>query len=125
MLRQREAVEAQALRRRGWTISAIARHLSRDRKTVRAHLNGEREPGKRRSAGPDTFAVVEEYCRIRLRQDPHLPATTLFEEVAGLGFEGRTPPSPGRFGIGGCGRIASRAMPPGGRDVAIINHELG
>ena len=28
---------------------------------------------------------MAEYCRIRLVQDPHLQATTLFEEVVGLG----------------------------------------
>ena len=31
-----EDVEADALFKRGWSISAIARHLGRDRKTVRA-----------------------------------------------------------------------------------------
>lgn len=44
MLTQGEDVEAHALRRRGWSISAIARHLGRGRMTVRAYLNGEREP---------------------------------------------------------------------------------
>jgi hypothetical protein len=38
-------VEAHALRKQGWTISATARHLDRDRKSVRAYLNGERQPG--------------------------------------------------------------------------------
>ncbi|MFG1711120.1 helix-turn-helix domain-containing protein [Nonomuraea sp. M3C6] len=74
-------------RRRGWSISAIAQHLGRNRRTIRAYLNGEREPGKRRPAG-EALAVVEEYCRIRLRQDPHLQATTLVEEVAALGYAG-------------------------------------
>ena len=55
MLAQEEYVEAHALRKRGWSISAIARHLGRDRKTVRAHLSGEQIPGQRRSAGPDPF----------------------------------------------------------------------
>ena len=44
---------AVSLRKQGWTISAIARHLDRDRKTVRACLSGERQPGVRRAAGPD------------------------------------------------------------------------
>lgn len=34
----------------GWTISAIVRHTSRDRKTVRAYLNGTRSPGVRKRA---------------------------------------------------------------------------
>ena len=35
-----EDVEASALSRRGWSVSAIARHLDRDRKTVRATWPG-------------------------------------------------------------------------------------
>jgi hypothetical protein len=50
MLTPEEDIEAQALRKRGWTISAIARHLGRDRKTVRAYLNGVREPGVRKAS---------------------------------------------------------------------------
>lgn len=33
----------------------------------------------------DTFVVFEEYCRIRLRQDPYLQVTTLLEVLEGLG----------------------------------------
>ena len=40
MLSPEEDVEAQALKKQGWTISAIARHLDRDRKTIRAYVNG-------------------------------------------------------------------------------------
>ena len=53
MLTHGEDVEAHALRSRGWTISAIARHLGRDRKTVRAYINGERVPGVRAKTAPD------------------------------------------------------------------------
>ena len=45
MLTQGEDVEVHALARRGWSVSAIARHLGRDRKTVRACLTGKRQPG--------------------------------------------------------------------------------
>ena len=45
-----EDVEADALFKRGWTVSAIARHLGRDRKTVRSYLAGERRPGISRSS---------------------------------------------------------------------------
>src|SRR5712691_10776110 len=88
MLTQGESVEAHALRERGWSVSAIARHLGRDRKTVRAYLSGKREPGKRRPAGPDRFESFAEYCRIRFGDDPHLWATALFEEVRGPGYDG-------------------------------------
>jgi transposase len=57
MLTWRESLEAQALRARGWTIAAIARHLDCDPKTVRAYLSGERWPGVRRSSAPDPFAA--------------------------------------------------------------------
>ena len=53
MLTWEEDIDAHALRKRGWTISAIARHLDRDRKTVRGYLCGDRTPGVRASAALD------------------------------------------------------------------------
>lgn len=50
-------MEVHALFKRGWSISAIARHLECDRKTVRSYLNGERQPGVRRSSAPDPLAL--------------------------------------------------------------------
>jgi IS30 family transposase len=32
-------MEAKALKKQGWSIAAIARHLNRDRKTIRASLS--------------------------------------------------------------------------------------
>lgn len=52
MLSLEEDVQAQALRQQGWSISAIARHLGVDCKTVRADLSGERVPGRRRRTSP-------------------------------------------------------------------------
>jgi transposase len=86
MLTEEEFVEASALRRRGWSISAIARHLGRDRKTIRAYLRGERAPGVRRAAVPDHFASFERYVRARLLEDPHLWGSTLYDEVTALGY---------------------------------------
>jgi transposase len=82
-----EDVEATALRARGWSISAIARHLDRDRKTVRGYLNGERVPGERRRVEPDPFDRFVPYLRQRLVDDPHVWASALFDEVQLLGFE--------------------------------------
>lgn len=87
MLTREEDVDAGALRRQGWSISAIARHLGRDRKTVRAYLAGERIAGLR-SPAPDAFLPFQPYCRRRLMADPHLWATTLFAEVVDLGYRG-------------------------------------
>lgn len=86
MLTEEEFVEATALRRRGWSISAIARHLGRDRKTIRAYLAGERAPGVRRRALPDHFAPFEPYVRARLGEDPHLWGSALYDEVSALGY---------------------------------------
>ena len=63
MLAREEYVEVHALRKRGWSILAIARHLGRDRKTVRAYLSGERIPGQRATAEADPFDVFEPYVR--------------------------------------------------------------
>ena len=52
MLTQEDDVDAHALRKRGWSISAIARHLGHDRKTIRGYLTGERSAGVRAAAGP-------------------------------------------------------------------------
>ena len=88
MLAREEDVEAAALRAQGWSISAIARHLGRDRGTVRSHLNGERAPGVRRSSGEDPFDRFDPYVRQRLKDDPHLQASTLLRELEDLGFSG-------------------------------------
>ena len=44
MLTWEEDVEASALRRRSWSISAIARNLGRDRKTIRADPGRDAHP---------------------------------------------------------------------------------
>ena len=61
MLTHGEDVEAHALRQRGWTISAIARHLGRDRKTVRGYISGERVPGVRARSAPDPLEPFTKY----------------------------------------------------------------
>ncbi|MDN5805381.1 MAG: hypothetical protein L0H26_12475, partial [Microlunatus sp.] len=69
------------------SISAIARHLGRDRKTIRAYLAGGRVAGERKPAEADPFEAFVDYVRARLTEDPHLWAVTLFDEVAGLGYD--------------------------------------
>lgn len=86
MLALEECVEVHALKQRGWSISAIARHLGRDRKTVRAYLSGERVPGERTPAEADPFDRFEAYVRQRLSDDPHVWASALFDEVAAWGY---------------------------------------
>jgi transposase len=91
MLTWEEDVEAAALRAQGWTIGAIARHLGRDPKTIRAYLNGGRAPGQRRSSRPDPFAPFADYAAARLAEDRHVWATALYEEVQALGYPGSYP----------------------------------
>ena len=55
MLTREEDIDAHALFKQGWTISAIARHLGRDRKTIRAYLTGEQVAGVRAATGGDWF----------------------------------------------------------------------
>lgn len=86
MLTHGEDVEAHALRERGWTISAIARHLGRDRKTVRSYLNGERTPGRRARPAPDPLEAFTKYLAARFVDDPHVWASALHDEVVRLGY---------------------------------------
>jgi transposase len=87
MLTAEEDMEISSLKKRGWSISAISRHVGRDRKTVRACLVGEREPGVRVRVEADVFDRFEPYVRQRLADDPHVRATVLFGEVVALGFD--------------------------------------
>ena len=59
MLTQGEDVESHALKERGWSISAIARHLERDRKSVRSYLIGGTVATTRGS--PNGFALEEQH----------------------------------------------------------------
>lgn len=125
MLSWEDDVEAHALRRRGWSISAIARHLGHDRKTVRAYLRGEREPGRRASRGPDVMAPFVEYCRIRLADDPHLWASVLLDELRELGYEGSYPSLTAAIRARGLRPHCEPCQASAGRDAAIIAHPPG
>src|SRR5439155_2060603 len=83
MLSREDVVEIVALHRRGWSVSAIARHTGRDRKTVRAWLTGERA---RRPRSASVLEPYRAYIERRLGDDPHLDATVLLRELRPLGF---------------------------------------
>jgi transposase len=120
-----EEVEAHALRRRGWSISAIARHLGHDRKTIRAYLNGIREPGVRRKSVPDLIDPFVEYCRIRLADDPHLWASTLLDELQPLGYGGSYQSLTAAIRRLGLRPACTACHAAKGRDVAVIDHPPG
>ncbi len=86
MLTWEDDVEIHALHKRGWTISAIARHTGRNRRTVRNYINGVTTPGVRKRAGEDPFEPFVDYVTARLREDPHLWARTLCDELEDLGY---------------------------------------
>ena len=65
MLSWEADLQARASRQLDWSISAIARYLQADRKTVRAYLPGEREPGKRSRSPPTLIEPFLECCRRR------------------------------------------------------------
>lgn len=84
MLTEEDDVEIHALFKRGWSISAIARHTGRDRKTVRVHLQGKK-PGRERP--PSCIEPFRDYLEARFADDHHVLATVLYRELVELGFD--------------------------------------
>jgi len=125
MLTQEDDVDAHALRKRGWSISAIARHLGHDRKTIRAYLNGERVAGVRAPAAASGFDAYAIYCRERLLEDPHLWAMTLFDEIVALGFVQSYPTFTRQLRQCSLRPHCERCSAAKGRPVAIIDHPAG
>lgn len=125
MLTRENDIDVHALRRQGWTISAIARHLGRDRKTIRAYLAGDREAGVRARTVPDSFEVFAPYCAQRLGDDPHLWASTLFDEVRDLGYDGSYPTMTRQIRVRGLRPACEPCRPATGRPVAVIDHPPG
>ena len=124
MLTREDDIDVHALRRRGWTISAIARHLGRDRKTVRAYLDG-RQAGVRARSSPDPFEPYAGYVRQRLTDDPHLWASTLFDELLDLGYDRSYPTMTRMVRARGLRPACEPCAPAKGRPVAVIEHPPG
>lgn len=124
MLTQENDVDVHALKRQGWTVSAIARHLGHDRKTIRAYLAGERVAGQRAATTTDPLEPFLDYLRQRLADDPHVWSVVLFEEAVALGFDRSYP----TFTKG----LRSHRLRPHcepcaastGRDHTVIDHRL-
>jgi transposase len=125
MLTREDDIDVHALRRQGWTITAIARHLGRDRKTIRAYLSGERAAGVRARTVPDSFEVFAPYCAQRLADDPHLWASTLFDEVRDLGYDGSYPTMTRQIRVRGLRPACEPCRPATGRPIAVIDHPPG
>ena len=125
MLTREDDIDVHALRRQGWTISAIARHLGRDRKTIRAYLAGDRVAGVRARPDPDPFEVFAPFCAQRLADDPHLWASALFDEVTDLGYLGSYPTMTRQIRIRGLRPACEPCRPAKGRPIAVIDHPAG
>jgi transposase len=125
MLTQGEDVEVHALRARGWSISAIARHVDRDRKTVRGYLSGRTQPGVRRPAAPDPLALVRDYVRLRFAEDCHVWATALYDEVVPLGYTQSYPSFVRQIRAAGLRPHCEACRGVKGRDTIEIAHPPG
>ena len=84
MLTEEDDVEIHALARRGWSVSAIARHSGRDRKTVSKYLAGN---GPNREPAPSCLEPYRAYLEARFVDDAYVFASVLFDELRGLGFD--------------------------------------
>ncbi|MFQ1004418.1 IS21/IS408/IS1162 family transposase [Modestobacter sp. SSW1-42] len=124
MLTREDDIDVHALRRQGWTISAIARHLGRDRKTIRAYLNG-RQAGVRAPAAADLFDPFVDYCRARLTEDPHLWAMTLFDEITALGYDRAYSTFTRQLRARNLRPACEPCSPAKGRPAAVIDHPAG
>lgn len=125
MLTQEDDVDIHALRKRGWSISAIARHVGKDRKTVRTYLAGKRQVGQRAPAGEDEFAKFLTYCTARLGEDPHLWAVALFDEVRELGYSKSYPSFTRSLRLRAVRPVCEACHPVKGRPAAVIEHPAG
>ena len=125
MFSRSEDVEVHALFKRGWSISAIARHLDCDRKTVRAYLNGNRQPGVRRSSAPDPLAPFVGYVKARFVDDPHLWASALFDEVVPLGYGCSYPSFARQLRVAGLRPHCEACAGVRGRETVEIDHPAG
>lgn len=83
-------VDIRAVVKRGWSISAVARHIGRHRKTVKAHLDGKRHGGVRAQSVTGQAAGV--LCRQHQVQPASgercpKPASMRTQSVQGDGVE--------------------------------------
>lgn len=125
MLTHGEDVEVHALKERGWSISAIARHLDRDRKTIRAYINGKTEPGVRKNSRNDPLGPFVRYLTLRFADDPHVWASALYDEVQRLGYSLSYPSFVRQVRMAGLRPHCEACHGVKGRDTIEIDHPPG
>ena len=90
MIQLRDVVLIHDLKRQGLSVSAIARQIGCDRKTVRKYLEAGLEPpiyGPRPPRG-SKLDGYHAYLRDRVFEFPELSGRRLFREVQSKGYEG-------------------------------------
>jgi len=90
VIRLREIVMIHDLKRQGLSVSAIARKLGADRKTIRKYLTSGLEAPVYgpRTARPRLIDPFCAYLRERVVQYPGLSGARLLREIRDLGYEG-------------------------------------
>ena len=88
MVRLGEIVMIHDLKRQGLSVSAIARKVGLDRKTVRRHLERGIEPPVYGPRAPRPIEPYEGYLRERVATWPELSGKRLLREVRELGYTG-------------------------------------
>ena len=125
MFSRSEDVHADALFKRGWSISAISRHLDRDRKTIRSYLSGDRVAGVRRTSAPDPLVPFAGYLKARFVDDPHVWASALFDEVVVLGYGCSYPSFARQLRVAGLRPHCEACAGVKGRETIEIAHPAG
>ena len=125
MLTPENDIDIHALRRQGWTISAIARHLGRDRKTIRAISAPAEEAGVRVRCRPGSVRAVRRLLRAAPGDDPHLWGSTLFDELLELGYGQSYPTMTRQIRARNLRPACEPCHPATGRAVAVIEHPAG
>ena len=90
MIKLGELVMILDLHRQGLSVSAIARQIGVDRKTVRTHIAKGLDPPayKKRPPAPSLIDRFEPYLRERLAAYPALTGQRLFRELKERGYSG-------------------------------------
>ena len=90
MIKLGELIMILDLHRQGLSVSAIARQIGVDRKTVRTYIAKGLEPPayKKRPPKEGLVAPFEPYLRDRMAAYPGLTARRLFREIRERGFAG-------------------------------------
>ena len=93
---------------------------------IRGYLGGQREAGVRAPRRLlDRFEVFAPYCAQRLADDPHLWASTLFDELVDLGYAGSYPTMTRQLRVRALRPACEPCRPAKGRPIAVIDHPPG